>query len=85
MLTIKNVQFTKLLKAEGSVREFNFRKTVNEGQTIFHIDVTDNRNNRISFYMQKQDERWKIQPQQLPSWITQSETNLHELIEQEMK
>ena len=85
MLAIKNVQFTKLLKAEGSVREFNFRKTVTDGKTVFHIDVTDARNNRISFFMQKQENAWKILPQQLPSWITQSETNLHDLIEEEMK
>jgi len=85
MLSIKNIQFTKLLKADGCLREFNFRKTANEGKTIFNIDVTDDRSNRIIFNMQKQDDLWKIQTQQLPSWITKSETNLHELIEQELK
>jgi hypothetical protein len=85
MLSIKNVQFTKLLKAEGRLREFNFRKTASEGKTIFNIDVTDDRSNRILFHMQKQDDVWKIQPQQLPAWITKNETNLHEVIEQEMK
>jgi hypothetical protein len=85
MLSIKNVQFTKLLKAEGRLREFNFRKTASEGQTIFNIDVTDDRSNRILFHMQKQDDLWKIQPQQLPAWITKNEIHLHEVIEEEMK
>ena len=67
MLSIKNVQFTKLLKAEGRLREFNFRKTASEGKTVFNIDVTDDRSNRILFHMQKQDDLWKIQPQQLPA------------------
>lgn len=83
MLAIKNIQFTKLLKAEGSLREFNFRKTVNAGKTAYSVDVTDSRNNRISFLMQKEEGNWKIQPQQLPSWITQSEGDLHNLIEEE--
>jgi hypothetical protein len=86
MLTMKNVQFTKLLKAGISMREFNFRKTVTKEKTAyFHVDVTDDRNNRIAFNMEKIDGVWKIQSQQLPPWITDSETNLHELIESEMK
>jgi hypothetical protein len=85
MLKIKNVQFTRLLKTEGSLKEFNFRKTINEGKIVFNIDVTDDRGNRILFYMQKQEEVWKIQPQELPSWILKSEKDLHELIEEEMQ
>jgi hypothetical protein len=85
MLTIKNIQFTKLLKGESGLREFNFRKTANGGQTVFNIDVTDDRSNRIFFSMQKQDDVWKIQSQQLPSWITKNETSLHEVIEQELQ
>jgi hypothetical protein len=85
MLAIKNIQFTKLLKGESGLREFNFRKTAIAGQTIFNIDVTDDRSNRIFFSMQKQDDVWKIQPAQLPSWITKNETSLHEVIELELQ
>ena len=85
MLSNKNVQFTRLLKAEGTVREFNFRKTVNEGKVRFHVDVTDDRSNRLSFYMQKDDVDWKIQSQELPSWVIKSEKGLHDLIEQELQ
>ena len=85
MLSVKNVQFTRLLKAGDSLREFNFRKTVNEGQTFFNVDVTDDRGNRISFNMQKQDDIWKIQVQELPAWVVKSEKDLHELIDQELQ
>jgi hypothetical protein len=85
MLSIKNVQFTKLLKGESGLREFNFRKTASEGQTVFSVDVTDDRSNRILFYMQKQDDVWKIQSRELPAWITKNEANLHNMIEEEMQ
>jgi hypothetical protein len=84
-LSMKNVQFTKLVKAEGSLREFNFRKKITEGRIIFNVDVTDDRANRIFFEMEKQDDVWKLHPQQLPTWITISEKDLHELIEQELQ
>ena len=81
MLSIRNIQFTKLLKADGRYREFNFRKSANDGKMIFNVDVTDDRNNRIFFRMLKEDSTWKIQSQGLPVWIMKNETNLCELIE----
>ena len=81
-LSVKNVQFTRLLKAEGMLREFNFRRKVVQGKMIFNVDVTDDRANRIFFDMEKQDDVWKLHQQQLPNWITKSEKDLHELIEQ---
>lgn len=83
--SVKNVQFTRLLKADGLVREFNFRKRVFEERTIFNVDVTDDRANRIFFDMEKQNDVWKLHQQQLPNWIVNSERNLHELIEQELQ
>jgi len=67
---VKNIQFTKLLKVEGRLREFNFRKLggVNEG--FFTVDVVDDRGNRILFRMQKTDD---------------VETQLHEIIEEELR
>ena len=85
MLSIRNIQFSKLLKAEGRYREFNFRKSANEGKIIFNVDVTDDRNNRILFRMQKEDNGWKIQSKELPVWIINNETNLCELIENELQ
>jgi hypothetical protein len=82
---VKNIQFTKLLKVEGRLREFNFRKLggVNEG--IFTVDVVDDRGNRILFRMQKEDGAWKIIPQSLPTWIMNTEGQLHDQIEEEIR
>ncbi|WP_276481938.1 hypothetical protein [Paraflavitalea pollutisoli] len=82
---VKNIQFTKLLKVEGRLREFNFRKLggVNEG--IFTVDVVDDRGNRILFRMQKEDGNWKIMPQSLPRWIMDTEAQFHDQIEEELR
>ena len=80
----KNIQFTKIVKAEGRLREFNFRKLggINEG--FFTVDVVDDRGNRIMFRMQKEDNQWKIVEQPLPSWVVSSENQFHGLIEESL-
>lgn len=83
--TFKNVQFSKLVKTEGRLREFNFRKSNPGGSILFFVDVTDDRSNRIIFQMQKDNDAWKIQPQLLPDWIVKNENKLHELIEDELR
>ena len=83
--TFRNIQFSKLVKTEGRLREFNFRKSTPNGVTLFCVDVTDDRSNRILFQMQKNEQSWKIQPQLLPDWILSNENKLHELIEDELK
>jgi hypothetical protein len=85
MRSIKNIQFSKLIKAEGRLREFNFRKSNPNGEILFVVDVTDDRSNRIIFQMQKENEFWKIQPQLLPDWILKYESQFHELIEDELR
>jgi len=81
----KNVQFSKLVKTEGRLREFNFRKSNPAGNILFFVDVTDDRSNRIIFQMHKDNDFWKIQPQLLPDWIVKNEDKFHELIEDELK
>ena len=83
--TFKNIQFSKLVKTEGRLREFNFRRSTQEGIILFVVDVTDDRNNRLTFQMQKDNDLWKIQPQLLPDWIAKNEDTFHELIENELK
>lgn len=80
----KNVQFTKLMKAEGRLREFNFRRYGNALQkTLFSIDTTDDRGNRIVFDMFKQEDSWRIAQTQLPVWILENENNFRQVIETE--
>ena len=83
---VKNIQFTKLVKAEGRLREFNFRKfRGEEGEILFSVDVVDDRGNRIVFRMQKEDVGWKILPGQWPTWVFTNENTLHDLIEEELR
>jgi hypothetical protein len=83
MKFIRNIQFTKLIKANGRLREFNFRKSNGLGDGSFTIDVSDDRGNRIVFHMQKSDNYWKIIEQQLPPWIWESEGKFNDLISEE--
>jgi len=81
----RNIQFTRLLKAEGRLREFNFRKQNGLQEGLFTVDVVDDRGNRILFRMQKDETGWKIVQQSLPEWIWKNESNLNDLIEEELK
>ena len=86
MLFVKNVQFSRLVKADGSLREFNFRKhTDPQGQTLFSVDVCDLRNNRIAFKMQHNESAWKIVQAPLPEWVVKNEQVLNQLIEEELR
>jgi hypothetical protein len=83
---IKNIQFTRLVKAEGRLREFNFRKFRGENsEFLFSVDVVDDRGNRIIFRMKREEERWKILPGEVPTWIINNENNLNSVIEDELR
>ena len=81
----RNIQFTKLLKAGDRLREFNFRRSTSDGIIIFNVDVTDDRNDRISFQLKKQETGWKIQSPPLIPWILSNEAGFHEIIEEELQ
>ncbi len=83
---IKNIQFTKLVKADGQLREFNFRKISGSKEGLFSVDVSDDRGNRKMFKMAKSDNTWKIVGEDpLPDWIIKNERIFNELIEEELK
>ena len=83
---IKNIQFTRLVKAQGRLREFNFRKYSNEeGDLMFSVDVVDDKGNRIVFRMRREESGWKILPDLLPLWISSNEGNFHDLIEEGLR
>jgi len=82
---IKNIQFTRLVRADGRLREFNFRKyRGEEGELLFSVDVVDDRGNRIIFKMKKEDTSWKIVASPLPGWVTNNEKVFNDLIEEEL-
>ena len=78
------VQFTRLVKAEGQLREFNFRKLTNPGEELFSVNVCNERGDRIIFNIHKKDNGWKIQSTEIPRWVLQSESNLGAVIEDEL-
>ena len=57
---VKNIQFSKLIKAEGRLREFNFRKTGTGNDEKCSVDTVDDRGNRIIFSMSKEGGTWKL-------------------------
>jgi hypothetical protein len=80
----KNVQFTKLIKAPSHLKEFNFRKLPGEAER-FHVDVNDDRGNRIIFNMRWDNGSWKIAEHIVPKWISDAEAKLHTAIEEELQ
>jgi hypothetical protein len=81
---VKNVQFSKLIKAEGRLREFNFRKTGAGVEEKCSVDTVDDRGNRIIFSMLRENGAWKLSSTLLPKWICQYEVQLHDAIEDEI-
>ena len=82
---IKNIQFTRLIKCDGQLKEFNFRKPNGKPEGSFTVDVIDARGNRIIFNMEMIDNVWKITTLQLPAWVLENENVFHEIIEEEFK
>lgn len=82
---IKEVAFTKLIKAGGRLREFNFRKFKGEDQELFSVNTVDNRGDRILFRMKKsENNHWTITQLTPPVWISENEGVLDEVIEVEL-
>ena len=81
----KNIQFTKLVKADGRLREFNFRRVNGLQEGLFTVDVSDDRGNRIMFRMEQKEGKWRIQDQPLLYWVKNSEPAFHDLIEEERR
>ena len=81
---IKNLQFSKLVKADDRLREFNFTRHTGIRDGYFTVDVVDDRGNRIIFRMKLENNKWMIQDDLLPKWITSNSTELSNLIDTEI-
>lgn len=81
----RNVHFTKLVKAANRLREFNFRLLPGNANSLLHVDVPDDRGNRIVFKMQKEDNNhWRILDDGLPQWVAAHEDLLNSAIAEEL-
>ncbi|HEX6914975.1 MAG TPA: hypothetical protein VF145_07020 [Chitinophagaceae bacterium] len=79
----KNIQFTKLIKAPSQLKEFNFRKVPGVDE-LFHVDVNDDRGNRIVFSMKLENGHWRIGEHLVPKWVSEAETQLDKAIREEI-
>ena len=70
MITATNIAFTLLIKINDRQREFNFRK---RSDANYDTDTNDDRGNRYTFRMEKENDSWKIIGKLLPVWLTDSE------------
>jgi hypothetical protein len=82
---VKNITFSRLVKASDRLREFNFRKVGGVSGGYFHVDVPDERGNRIIFKMHKNDGQWKIVDEYVPNWIAALEDAFNEVIQGETR
>jgi hypothetical protein len=82
---VKNITFSRLVKASDRLREFNFRKVGGVSGGYFLVDVPDERGNRIIFKMHKNDGQWKIVDEYVPNWIAALEDAFNEVIQGETR
>ena len=77
--------FSKVIKAGERQREFNFRQLSSGADMKYHVDVPDDKGNRIIFQMYKDVEgRWKTSASVLPLWIHNAEEILSDVITEQI-
>lgn len=78
--------FSKLIKAGGRLREFNFRQASMNDDSRYSVDVPDDKGNRICFSLYRNaDAEWKISAMLMPLWVHDTEVQLAEAIEENRK
>jgi hypothetical protein len=65
----KNIAFSRVFKANGLPREFNFRRKITPEKIVYDIDVSDERGNRHYFSMHYTSGSWAVPEQFFPAWI----------------
>ncbi len=81
---IKAVQFSLLIKLDGRLREFNFRKIRNMDEESLAVNVCNERGDRVFFNMKKQESGWEFSPSSLPGWIDQNKKIIRQAVEEEL-
>lgn len=78
MTTASNIAFTLLIKVNGRLKEFNFRK---RSDTNYDADTNDENSSRHIFKMEKTGSAWKIKGNALPAWLIANEELISEALE----
>lgn len=78
MAVVKNKQFSILVKIDGRVREFNFRK---RSETSYDADVNDDRSGRCQFQWNNSQEGWRVNGNidSLPTWLVNNSSSIREV------
>jgi len=67
------------------LKEFNFLKINVQQESVFTVDVVDERDFRVFFNIKKIDNCWRIIELPLPKWILENESSISEIIEKKLK
>ena len=77
------IHFSRLVKIDGRLREFNFRKNNTAGNQVYDTDTADDRGNRLFFRLSKESGDWELtSTQNLPDWITGNKEQLVQELEE---
>ena len=77
----KQVQFSKYIKIEGQLKEFNFLKLNKNDFPTYTVDVSDERGRRFIFLLVQDGKEWKITGDDLPNWILDAKGLLQQEVE----
>lgn len=81
MATLRNIQFTKLIKTGGSLREFNFRKNQGKDSPMFIVDVAEQKDERQYLFFRQEEKRWVLEKRNLIAWIEDALPEIEKAIE----
>ncbi|RYG36008.1 MAG: hypothetical protein EOO01_31095 [Chitinophagaceae bacterium] len=77
----RNIAFTVLIKINGRLKEFNFRR---RSSSLYDVDTNDERGERYFFKAEYLHDRWAVSGADLPAWLSQGEKIIADtLLEQE--
>jgi hypothetical protein len=77
----KHIQFTRIIKAGGRLREFNFLKGHETEGAIFYVDVPDGKDYRHFLVFKQQHEDWVLEKTELPPWLEEAIPQIKKVIE----
>jgi hypothetical protein len=69
MIQPKNIQFTRLIKAGGRLREFNFRKSQGLKDAMFTVDVASETGERHYIIFRLLSQQWVLENKKLVPWV----------------
>ncbi len=76
----KNIQFTRLIKAGGRLREFNFRKSNSISGPMYTVDVADHHDVRHYLIFRKDGDTWILQSGEIAVWIEEVMTQIKDAL-----